>query len=72
MDDPEPLGWHELVRINRPEPARTGSLVMAPRAQDVHDSLFIENLVNQTVLDVDPPRVAAGKVTNHPLVAAGT
>ena len=35
------------------------------------DALFREHLVDESVLDVDPPRVAAGEVTDELLVTRG-
>lgn len=36
---------------------------MSPHPEHFDRSLFLENLVNQAMLDVDAPRVGAGKVS---------
>jgi hypothetical protein len=41
---------------------------MRPHPDDLHYPFFLENLVNETVLDVDSPRVGPFEVTHQFLV----
>lgn len=47
---------------------RLALLVVGPHPQDVNDALIRQDLVDEAVLDVDPSRVAAGKVADQLLV----
>ena len=38
--------------------------VMAPESQDFHDPFFLQDLVNETVLDVDPTGTSAFQVAH--------
>lgn len=38
---------------------------MRPHPDDLHYPFFLENLINETVLDVDSPRVRPFEVTNQ-------
>jgi hypothetical protein len=42
-----------------------GSLVMGPHPQDAHGFLIDKNLIDQTVLDVDPERISASEIPNQ-------
>ena len=41
-----------------------GLLVVTPHAEDLHDVLIINHLVDEAMLDVDTPRVGTGQVAD--------
>src|SRR5450759_4481888 len=55
-----------LVPIIAPPQGTSSLLVVRPHAQDLHDLLVVEDLVDQPMLDVDAPRVRAGTRTRSP------
>ena len=44
------------------------SFVMRPHPDNLHYPIFLENLINETVLNVDSPRVRPFEVTHQFLV----
>lgn len=44
---------------------RSRSLVVGPHAQDMHDALLGEDLVDKAALNVDPSRVTPGEVADQ-------
>ena len=43
----------------------SGSVVVRPHPDDLDDSLLLEDLIDETMLDVDPPRAGSGKVAKQ-------
>ncbi len=41
---------------------------MRPHPNHLHHPLCLEHLVNQPMLDIDPPRIGSGKITDELLV----
>jgi len=39
--------------------------VMSPQSQYLHHSLILEHLIHKSVLNIDPSRVGAGKITDE-------
>lgn len=44
-----------LPSLREASGCRTGLLVVAPEAQHLHDPLLLQHLIDEAVLDVDPP-----------------
>lgn len=38
---------------------------MRPKTDHFHDSLCLEHLVDESMLNIDPPRVSASKISNE-------
>ena len=41
------------------------SLIVRPHSQDLHNSLLVEDLVDETMLDADSPGVRPGEIANE-------
>lgn len=39
-------------------------LIMSPHAQNVDDASFSVNLIDESMLDVDPPRIATSQISD--------
>ena len=62
----------ELAQTNSERPCRASCLgearilfVVRPHAEHLHGPLATQDLVDQSVLDVDPPRIGAAQVSDQ-------
>ena len=44
---------------------RRESLIVRPHPQDLHNSLLVEDLVDETMLDADSPGIRPGEIANE-------
>ena len=56
------------VPFSMPTSSNPSLLVVRPEPQHLHSFLFLENLVDQPVLNVDSPRVRPGQITHQFLI----